>query len=74
MRGMMGLSRIRMGMMGMRGIRVRIREVRVGMMGMQRIMVGMEGMWGIGVGIRGIVSRNEGNQGENLRIGVELLN
>ena len=48
------------GMMEMRGIR----------MGMQGIGVGMRG---IRVGMREIGNRNEGNQGENLRIGVEMI-
>ena len=51
-------------MMGMRGI-------RVGMVGMQGIRVGKRiigrEMWGIG-------SRDERNQGENLRIEVEVVN
>ena len=38
-----------------------------GMMGISGIRVGMMGMRGIG-------ARNEGNQGENLRIGVGLMN
>ena len=60
----MGMRGIRVGMMGMRGN-------RVGMMGMRGITVGMRGT---GVGMREIGSGNEGNQGENLRIGVELIN
>ena len=48
------------GMMEMRGIR----------MGMQGIGVGMRG---IRVGMREIGNRNEGNQGENLRIEVEMI-
>ena len=32
------------------------------------------GTWGIGVGMWGIGSGNEGNQGENLRIGGEIIN
>ena len=47
---------------GMRGTRVGMRGIGVGM---QRIRVGM---WGIGGG------GNEGNQGANLRIGVEMMN
>ena len=50
----------------------------MGIMGLRRIRVGMlgtrVGMQGIGVGMRGIGGRNEGNQVENLRIGVELIN
>ena len=64
---------------GMREI-MRMWGIRVGMMGMWGIWVGM---WGIsvgmmemrvkGVGMREIGTRNEGNQGENLRIGVKLM-
>ena len=54
--------------MGMRGIRVRMRGVGVGMRG---IRVRRRGL---GVGMRGTGGRNEGNQNENLRIGVELMN
>ena len=43
----------------------------MGMMGMQGIRVGMIGMRGISMGNR---DRNEGNQGENLHIGVEMMN
>ena len=50
-----------MGKMGMRRIRVRVWEIEVGM---RRIRVGMRG---IGIG-------NKGNHGENLRIGVEMIN
>ena len=53
--------------MGMGGI-------NVGMMGMRRIRVGMQGMRAIGVGMGGIGGGNEGTQGENLRIGVVLMN
>ena len=54
----MGMWRIRVGMLG---IRMEIREIGVG-------------MWGIAVGVWRVGARNEGNQGENLRIGVELMN
>ena len=40
--------------MGMQGIRVEMRVIRVGMMGMRRIRVGMMGMWEIRVGMMGI--------------------
>ena len=53
--------------MGMQGIRVGMRGIRVGMQG-----IGV-GMRGIGVRTREIEGGNEGNQGENLRIGVELM-
>ena len=56
--GTMGMWRIRVGMLG---IRMEIREIGVG-------------MWGIAVGVWRVGARNEGNQGENLRIGVELMN
>ena len=59
----MGMQGIRVGVMRMQGI--------MGIMGLRRIRVGMQG---IGVGMRGIGGRNEGNQVENLRIGVELIN
>ena len=66
----MGMQGIRVGVMRMQGI--------MGIMGLRRIRVGMlgtrVGMQGIGVGMRGIGGRNEGNQVENLRIGVELIN
>ena len=52
------------GMMGMQGIKV----------GMQRIRVGMMEIRGIRVGMRGIGVGNDGNKGENFRIGVELTN
>ena len=39
--------------MGMQGIRVEMRVIRVGMMGMRRIRVGMMGMWEIRVGMMG---------------------
>ena len=48
--------------------------IRVGMMGMRGISVGMMEMRVKGVVMREIGTRNEGNQGENLRIGVELMN
>ena len=41
--------------------------------GMWGISVGMMEMRVKGVGMREIGTRNEGNQGENLRIGVELM-
>ena len=63
-----------MGMMGMRGIKVGMQENRVGMMGMLGTRVRMMGMQEIRVGMRGIGARNEGNQGKNLRIGVEMMN
>ena len=52
-----------MRMMGMRGL-------RVGMMGMRGISMGMRSLK---VRIRGIRGGNEGNQGENLHIGVEMM-
>ena len=42
-------------------------------MEMQGIRVGMMGMRGIRVEMMGIRDRNEGNQGENLRMEVELM-
>ena len=71
-------------MMGMQGIRLGRWQIRVGMMGMQGIRVGMRrigvgmqgirvGMWGTGVGMWGIGDGNEGNQGENLCIGIEMM-
>ena len=48
-----------------------MRGIRLGMMGMRGIRMGMRG---IGVGMRRIGGRNEGNQGENLRIGVGWMN
>ena len=53
--------------MGMRGIRVGMQEISVGTRG-----IGME-MQGIRVGMRGTGGGNEGNQGDNLRIGVEMM-
>ena len=50
--------------MGMRGIRVRMRGIRVG----------MRGISGIRVRMRDTGFGNERNKGENLRIGVELMN
>ena len=55
----------------MQRIRVGMRGVRVEMMGMRGIRVGMQG---IGVGMGWIGGGTEGNQGGNLRIGVELMN
>ena len=40
---------------------------------MGRLGIGV-GMWGIWVEMRGIGAENEGNQGENLRIVVEMIN
>ena len=42
-----------------------------GMIGMRGIRVGM---WGIRVGMRGIGGENDGNQGGNFRVGVEMIN
>ena len=61
-------------MMRMRGIRMGMREIRVGMIGMRGIR--ME-KWGIGRKYwewGGIGSGNEGKQGDNLRIGVKMMN
>ena len=45
---------------------------------MQGIEIGIPGIrvgtWEIGVGMRGIKGGNEGNYGENLCIGLELIN
>ena len=57
---MRGMQGIRVGMMGIRGIRVGMRGIGVGMRG---IVVGMRGIGG-----------NQGNQAENLRLGVEMMN
>ena len=60
---------------GMRGTRVEMRRVRVGMMGIRVGMMGIRvGMMGISVVMWGTGGGNEGNKGENLRIGVELMN
>ena len=64
----MGMRRIRVEKMGMQGIRVGMLGIR---MGIREIGVGM---WGIAVAVWRVGTRNEGNQGENLRIGVELMN
>ena len=69
----MGMRRIRVGMMGMWGIRVEIMIMQEIRMEMQGIRVGMMGMRGIRVEMMGIRDRNEGNQGENLRMEVELM-
>ena len=50
--------------MGMQGI-------RAGMMGMWEIRVGKQG---VGAGMLGIGDGNKGNHGENLRIGVAMIN
>ena len=73
MREMMGMRVIRLGMMGMWAIRMGLMGIRVGMqmMRMCRISVGMQG---IRVGMQGTGGRNEGNKGDNLCIGVELMN
>ena len=42
-----------------------------GMMEMRGIRMGIQG---IQVEMRGLGGRNEGNQGKNLRIGVEMMN
>ena len=69
----MGMRVIRLGMMGMWAIRMGLMGIRVGMqmMRMCRISVGMQG---IRVGMQGTGGRNEGNKGDNLCIGVELMN
>ena len=64
---MIGMREISVGIMGMQGIKEGMRGIRVGKMGMLGTRVGMMGMRGIG-------ARNEGNQGENLCIGVEMMN
>ena len=55
-----------------------MRGIRVGIMRMQGIRVGMRGiavgMRKIRVGMQGIGGRNAGNQGVNLRIGVDFMN
>ena len=61
----MGMRGIRLGMMGMWAI-------RMGLMGI-RVRMQMMGMWEIRVGMQGTGSRNEGNKGENLCIGMELM-
>ena len=65
------MGRIMIGMMVMPGIRVEMQGIRVRMRG---IMVGMMRMRGIRVGVWGIGGGNKGNNGENLRIGVEMMN
>ena len=55
-------------MMGMRGIRMGMWRIRMRIRG-----IGV-GMPGIRVGMQGIGGRDEGNQGENLHIGVEKMN
>ena len=66
------------GMMRMWWIKVGMRGIRVGIMRMHGIRVGMRGiavgMREIRVGMQGIGGRNAGNQGVNLRIGVEFMN
>ena len=52
---------IRVGMMGMWGIRVEMRGTGVGMPGIR-------------VGMPGIGGRNKGSQSKNLRIGVQMMN
>ena len=58
----------------MRGIRMGMREIRVGMIGMRGIRMEKCGIgrkyWEGG----GIGSGNEGKQGDNLRIGVKMMN
>ena len=44
------------------------------MMEMKRITVEIMGMRGIRIGIQGIWGGNEGNHGENLSIGEEMIN
>ena len=51
-------------MMGMPEIRMEMMEM--GGIGIQ--------MWEIKLGMRGAGGRNEGNQGDNFRIGVEIMN
>ena len=55
----------------MRGIRVGTRGIKVGMIA---IRVGMRGIPGIKVRMWDTGYGNERNKGENLRIGVELMN
>ena len=57
----MGMRGIRLGVIGMRGIRVRMRRIGVGMRG-----IGVE-MWRAG-------GENEGNRDKNLRKVVEARN
>ena len=71
MRRMIGLLGIKMGIMEMRRIRVRMIEIRGIRVGMWGIGVGMRG---IRVIMRGIGDGNKGNHGENLRIGLEMMN
>ena len=79
------MHRIRVGMMEMRGIRVGMIEMQGIRMGMPLLGVGMLGIRAatkeigvgiedIGVGMGVIGCGNEGNKGENLRIGVEMMN
>ena len=65
-------------MIGIQGIKVRMRRIRVENTGNQG---GRGGLWEIalgmrviGVGILGIGGRNEENQVENLGIGLEMMN
>ena len=68
MRGIMGMRGTRVGMMEMREITERIRGTEAGMQGIR------VGMWGIAMGMRGIGGWNKENHVENLRIGVEMMN
>ena len=65
---MIGMGKIRVGIMGMRGIRVGMRGKGVGMRGIR------DGMREIAVGMWRIAGGNEENQSENLRIRVEMIN
>ena len=87
-RRMRRIQGIRVGMMGMWGIRVTVQGIRVGIMGMRGIRVGMQvirvgmiGMreirariWGIMGGNAGNRCGNAGNQSDNIHIGVEMMN
>ena len=87
-RRMRRIQGIRVGMMGMWGIRVTVQGIRVGIMGMRGIRVGMQvirvgmiGMreirariWGIMGGNAGNRCDNAGNQSDNIHIGVEMMN
>ena len=63
--------------MGMMGIRVGMQGIRVGMIWIGGIREGMRvigvGIWGIRMEIRGIWAGNEGDEGENLLIRVEII-
>ena len=73
--GVMGMRGIWMRMMGMQGIGVGMWRIRVGTRGIGVGMRGVRvGMRGTGVGMGGIGGGNEDDQGENLRVRVKMMN